>query len=146
MKTPREILLARHRAAEARLDAIRRTVVAGELNRPDAKAPSGFVFVASLCVRCSNTVWRELILPSRRIWVGLAAVWLLLVIVNVAGRNPVSSVTGQPVRSPSVMMSWQAQQRWMNELLADRAASPAADRLKSSAPKPRSEVIEARIT
>ena len=57
-------------------------------------------------------------------------------------RDPVSSVTGQPVRSPAVMMSWQVQQRWMDELLADRSASPAADRPRNVPPRPRTEENE----
>lgn len=141
MKTPREILLARHQAAEPRLDAIRRAVV-HELNNQDAKAPSGVTVFASLCRRCFAAPWRELILPSRRIWTGLAAVWILIFIINVSLRDNVSSVTGQPVRSPAVMMSWQAQQRWLNELFADRSTPPEADRLRNAAPKPRTEKYE----
>ena len=138
MKTPREILLARHHSAEPRLDAIRQVVVTG-LNNQTARPqtwPAGFV---SRLLRCSTPFWRELILPSRRIWTGLAAVWLLLLIINVSQRDPVSSVTSQPVHRTAVMMSWQVQQRWLDELLADRSAPPAADRPRNVPPRPRTE-------
>ena len=138
MKTPREILFARHQSAAPKLDAIRRSVV-DELNNQDAKTRSFLSIVASLRLCCSNKIWQELVFPCRRIWTGLAAVWLLLFIANFSQREPVSSVTGQPVRSQAVMMSWQAQQRWMNELLADRSAPPEADRPRNGAPKPRTE-------
>ena len=46
---------------------------------------------------------------------------------------------GKPVRSQAVMMSWQVQQRWMNELLADRSTALEADRPKSVSPKSRTE-------
>jgi hypothetical protein len=138
MKTPREILLARYQAAEPKLDAIRRAVV-GDLNNKDAKAQSWAESFAPLWLRFPTKLWRELILPSRRIWTGLAAVWFLLVIINVSQRDTVSSITGKPVRSPAVTMSWQMQQRWMNDLLADRAAAPEADRPREITPRPRTE-------
>jgi hypothetical protein len=138
MKTPREILLARHRAAESELDAIRRAVV-NDLNNKDAKAQSPSDGFVSVFLRCLSMPWRELILPSRRVWAGLAAVWLLIFIVNVSQRDTVSSVTGKPVSSAPVMMSWQVQQRWMNELLTDRSAPPDADRPRNVTPRPRTE-------
>jgi len=138
MKTPREILLARHQAAEPKLDAIRHSVVS-QLNHPDAKAQSWAADLASVCLRCLTTPWRELILPSRRIWTGLAAVWILIFVINVSQRDNVSSITGQPVRSTAATMSWQAQQRWMNELLADRSMPPEVDRPRNAVPKPRTE-------
>lgn len=137
MKTPREVLLARHRAAEPNLHAIRRRVV-DDLNHQDATAPGGVTCFAVLC-RCLTAPWRELIFPSRRIWAGLAVVWILIFAVNISLRDNVSSVTGRPVRSPAVMMSWQAQQRWMNELFADCSAPLEADRPRNIAPKPRTE-------
>jgi hypothetical protein len=138
MKTPREILLARHRVAEPKLDAIRRAVV-HDLNNKDAKAQSSEAGFASLCLRCLSAPWRELVLPSHRVWTGLAAVWLLIFIVNVSQRDTVSSVTGKPVSSAPVMMSWQVQQRLMNELLTDRSAPPEADRPRNVTPRPRTE-------
>jgi hypothetical protein len=141
MKTPREILLERHRAAEPKLDAIRQEVVR-ELNNEATKEQSSFAAFVAWLLCCFKIFWRELILPSRRIWTGLAAVWLLIFAVNFFQRDEVSSLTGKPVCSPAVMMSWQAQQRWMNELLADRAAPPETERPKIFSPKPRTEKNE----
>ena len=139
MKTPREILFARHQAATPKLDAVRRSVVA-ELNNKETKEPSQPTFLVAWLLRCSNKIWLELVFPSRRIWTGLAAVWLVLFLVNFSQHDPLSSATGRPVHAQAVMMSWQVQQRWMNELLADRSAtSPEADRPKSVPPKPRTE-------
>lgn len=140
MKTPREILLEQHRSAAPKLDAIRREAVEG-LNNKDAKAQSwADILVASL-LGCSNKLWQELIWPCRRIWTGLAAVWVLLFIVDFSQRDNVSGVTGKPARSGEVIMSLQAQQRWMNELLADRSAPLEADRSRNFTPKPRSETL-----
>jgi hypothetical protein len=134
MKTPREILLGRHPDIERRLDAVRRDAVAaaGGQRRTTAASPLAVLNWPAIW-------WRELILPSRRLWSGLAAVWGLLLVINVAQRDPVSSMTGKPASAPTVMMSWQAQQRWMNELLAERVPGPEADRLRNDAPRPRTK-------
>lgn len=137
MKTPREILLAQHHAAEPKLDTLRRTVIAEELGNTAAREQSRSSVPWFL--RGANTLWRELILPSRRIWTGLAAAWLLLVVVNLSQRDTVSSVTGQPVHSPAVTMSWQVQERLVNELLADRLVPPDADQPRTVTPRPRTE-------
>jgi hypothetical protein len=136
MKTPREILLDRHRAAETRLDAIRRAVVS-DLNDEATKEQSlDRSFVAAF-LRCSKTFWRELILPSRRIWAGLAAVWMAIFAINAAQRDasPVVNVSAAPV-----MMSIGEQQRMLNELFADRSLPSDVDRPKLFSPKPRTEL------
>jgi len=138
MKTPREILLERHRAAVPKLDAIRREVVK-ELNNQDAKTESFPFLFAPLRLCCSNRIWSELIWPCRRVWSGLAAVWILIFAVNFSLHDNLSSVTGKPVRAPAAMMSWQTEQRLMNELLADRAVPADADRQRPVSPKPRTE-------
>jgi hypothetical protein len=142
MKTPREILMSHHRSAEPKLDSIRSLVAAKELREQKAGTPGWYL--PALLLWVPNRFWRELILPSRRIWTGLAAVWLLLAIINISQSDGVSSVTGKPVRSPAVMMSWQAQQRLMNELIADRVTSPEADRPQNVTPRPRTEDCEIR--
>ncbi len=141
MKTPREILFARHKAAAPKLDAIRRSVVR-ELNNEDAKTQSFPTRFAPLRLCCSNKFWLELIWPCRRIWTGLATVWVLIFLINFSQRDAVSSVTGKPVRSGGPAISLQAQQRWMNELFADRATPPDADRPRNFSPKPRTEKKE----
>jgi len=40
------------------------------------------------------------------------------------------------------MLSWQVQQRWMDELLADRSVPPTADRPRMMPPRPRTEENE----
>ena len=142
MKTPREILMSRHSSAERKLDSIRSLVIAEELR--EQKASRSSWNLPALLFWIPNKFWRELIQPSRRVWTALAAVWLLLAVINISQRDSVSSVTGKPVRSPAVMMSWQAQQRLMNELIADRVTSSEADRPKDVRPRPRTEDCEIR--
>jgi len=110
MKTPREILLEQHRSAAPKLDAIRREVVE-ELNNQETKEQSRPASLVASLLGCSNKLWLELIWPCRRIWTGLAAVWVLLFIVDFSQRDNVSGVTGKPARSGEVIMILQAQQR-----------------------------------
>jgi hypothetical protein len=135
MKTPRDLLLTRHQAAAPKLDAIRRAVVA-ELNNQGTKEQSFPAALVSWLLGCSKKFWQELIFPSRRIWSGLAAVWVFIFAVNVAQREPASAVK---ISSAPVMMSLREQQRWMNELFAERGPLPDAEPPKIFSPKPRTE-------
>jgi hypothetical protein len=141
MKTPREILLAHHRAISPKLDAIRQSVAA-ELNNQETKSQSlSSTFVPSLLC-CLKTLWQELFFSSRRFWTGTAAIWIFILIVNFSQRDGVDSVTGRTVHSSGPVMSLQTQQRWMNELFADRALPPEVDRPRNSAPKPRTQTTQ----
>ena len=138
MKTPREILIARHRAAGLKLDAIRRAVVS-DLNNQETKEQSSDSFLAAWFLRCSKTFWQELILPSRRTWSGLAAVWLLIIAVNVAERD--RSHAGTSSAAPAIM-SFKEQQKILNELIANRTPVSEADRPKTIVPQPRTELLQ----
>jgi hypothetical protein len=135
MKTPREILLERHRAVGPKLDAIRSAVVAG-LNHEATKEQTGTNFMAVWLLGCAERLWQELFLPSRRVWSGLAAAWVSIVVVNFAERDPAPS--GKAAAAP-VMMNLADQQRLLNELFADRTPAADADREKTFSPKPRTE-------
>ena len=142
MKTPREILLAQHRAAGPKLDAIRHDVVSA-LNNQETKSPvSESIFVSSF-LGCSKKMWDELVLPSRRIWSGLAAVWLLIIVVNVSQRDhsPVGKVASAPV-----LISAREQQRLMNELFADRTLPVEAEPPKTFSPKPHTQTFQTFAT
>jgi hypothetical protein len=139
MKTPREILFARHQAAAPKLDAIRQEVVR-ELNNKESNEQSWGASLVASFLGCSNRLWLELVWPCRRIWAGLAAVWILIFIVNISQTNNVSNVTGKGNSSGYVAMSLQAQQRWMNELFADRSP-PDAERPRNFSPKPRTKTF-----
>jgi len=135
MKTPREILLARHRAAGDKLDAIRQSVIAREVSGV-APLPRNS---QSWWLRCLSIPWQELFLPSRRVWSALAAVWILIFVVNISQRDPINRVTGRPEHAPAVMMSWQVQQQLMSQLLAERSTPVEADRPQNSPPRPRTQ-------
>jgi anti-sigma factor RsiW len=65
----------------------------------------------------SRNVWRELIWPCRRAWVGLAALWLVLAAVNIRLSDHPMQWAGAGSSSASAMMqSWEEQTRILAEL------------------------------
>ena len=136
MKTPREILLARHRAVETKLDAIRSEVVAQCRDGRRAAIPKRRVNGAAAF---PILLWRELIFPSRRTWAGIAAAWALILVVNFSLRDPGQG--GAAKVTASEIMSFQEQQKLVNELLADRFVPDDVERPKTFSPRPRSERI-----
>jgi hypothetical protein len=136
MKTPREILFARHQAAAPKLDAIRRSVVTG-LNNQATKEQSFFAALITSLLGGPNKLWQELVWPCRRIWAGLAAVWLGILIVNFSQRD---HSPGMAMKSPSptMILTFQQQERLLAELIGPdelRAAEPP----KTFLPRPSSE-------
>jgi hypothetical protein len=131
MKTPRELLLSRHRATTPKLDTIRQSVVA---------APRQSAVINAIPATLFQTLWRELIFPSRRTWAAFATIWLFIFLVNFAQRDNVSSVTGKTVHPGGLVMSLQVQQRWVTEHFADRDLPTEADRPRNYSPKPRTAI------
>jgi hypothetical protein len=123
MKTPREILLAQHRAAEPKLDAIRYEVIT-EINRKGDKAQSQINLV-SLCLGGFNKLWFELIFPSRRIWAGLAAAWILILIANISLRNQQQATMAKASPTPEMILAFRQQEKLLSELIGQREAQPA---------------------
>ncbi len=117
MKTPRDILLERHRATEPKLDAIRREVMAAQLNNQETKEQSQRSSFVAWFLCCSNKFWLELILPSRRIWAGLAAVWVLMIAVNVSLRDHSPGMAMKSAPAPAMILSFQQQERMLSELI-----------------------------
>jgi hypothetical protein len=134
MKTPREILLARHQSAMPKLDAIRQDMV-GELNNHCTKEQS-FGLVARWLGGLKN-IWLELIFPSRRIWAGLAAVWILIVAANFSMRDHSQLQMAQASPSPQMMMAFRQQEELLTELIGPND-SPVAEPARPSLPRPTS--------
>ncbi len=125
MKTPREILLDRHRKAEPRLDAIRERILATELPvEADSRSlPMDHSF--SLAV-AGMKLWRELILPCRRIWCGLAAVWLVIAVMNVASKDSPKIANRRTSPPNSEILMATREQRLLRQELLGSSIIPAA--------------------
>jgi hypothetical protein len=136
MKTPREILLARHENAAPKLDAIRRAAVE-DLKINEQPGQNKFIAWFS---SCSKNLYRELVFPSRRLWAGLAATWLLLLLVNFSLRDRSNAAT-KPA-PPEMTMTLRDQQIFLNELFADRSLPMDVERPRIYSPKPRTQTTE----
>lgn len=139
MKTPREILLNRHQAAQTKLDRIRQNVVAEvtrqETSAEDGPSPRELPLLAAAALK----LWRELILPCPRAWAGLAAVWLVIFAINLSLRDKSETVAQKtPPPSPELIMALRQQERLLAELIGPRE-TPAAERPDPFLPRPRSE-------
>ena len=147
MKTPREILLARHKAVKPKLDDLRQNVVAQLNNKDDAsctaqKTQSFSDSLVSSLLGCPAAIWREMILPARRIWAGLALVWLLILAANFSIRDhsginsDIKMANSTP--SPDEIMSFRQQQQLLTELVGPDDPSVAKAQ-KTYSPRPSGE-------
>lgn len=130
MKTPREILLARHQAARTKLDALRREMVA-EMTTPEA---------APLCKSVLTLLAEWLRLPKPAL-AGLALVWGVIVLLNLLAPEVASTPAAAPAtmaRLPEVSREeLRAQKRLFSELVG--TAKDADAEPPRFVPRPRGE-------
>jgi hypothetical protein len=147
MKTPREILLERHRSAAPKLDAIRREVVevAADVNR--RKQPVRELTFAAALANAIRLSFRELVWPCRRTWAALAAVWIALFIFNASQRDKSElAALKLPPPSPEMILTFRQQEKLLAELIGPNEPQ-AVEPPKPFLPQPRSEGrIEILIT
>jgi hypothetical protein len=145
MKTPREILLEQHRSATPKLDAIRREVFSAGFVREGQRVTVPKFRVTDMAT-LPLLVWRELILPCRRTWTALAAVWFALFIFNISQRDKSElAARKMPPPSPEVIMAWRQQEQFLAELIGS-AGTGDAERRKIYLPKPRTENLNILTT
>lgn len=82
MKTPREILLARHRAVDPVLDRLRADVLATAVLPGDGRAEAASTSIYQVLNGWLVRAWTELFWSCRRAWAGVAAAWLVIVTLN----------------------------------------------------------------
>jgi hypothetical protein len=124
--------LKRHQSVEQKLDRIWAENLATELQSKPTPARKNVLLAAGW------TLWRELVLPSRRIWAGLACAWVAIVVLNAASSDA-SSRVARNVTPPS-REDTQAliEQRRMLAQLIGPLSEPAYPR-KRTTPGPRSD-------
>ena len=147
MKTPREILLARHKAVEPKLDEIRRDVLAEsfglrleaerhaavEAEPQTPKAVSSLRFATAVQI-----LWRELILPRPQAWAAVAAMWVVICVLKFSTPETPHVVAQKSSASPEVLAEVRQQKLLFAELVGvvkPRVAVPS----KSAPPQPRSD-------
>jgi hypothetical protein len=134
MKTPRELILERHRAAEAHLDEIRARAIDEALApSPSATenvtAPSGWL----------ASFWREVVLPGRWAWSGMAAAWMVIVALQASSAIDPSSRNARAERSSPDALALLKEQHLLRIELLD--GPPAVSMDNSQPPGPKSEAL-----
>lgn len=86
--------------------------------------------------------WQEVIWPCRRIWAGLAAVWVMILAGNYSLQDHSPSLAAKsPPPSQEMLMSFKDQQKILADLLTDRDVPREVERREFLAPKPRTESV-----
>ena len=138
MKTPREILLKLHRSTEPKLDRLWDESLASELQRGRAHTREASTDRQNLLLAAGWKLWRELVLPSRRIWAGLACAWVVIAVLNLVSSEPVTAVVSQSKPPSHEEMRALIEQRRMLAQLIGPISEPAYTQKRSS-PGPHSE-------
>jgi hypothetical protein len=140
MKTPRDIILEHHRAAEVKLQTITAQqlaqLAAGAQNRATPKAARNNSFFI--------TLWVEAILPWRKAWLGLGTAWVLILVSNAILREDSSRIALQSIHAPTpeTLQILTEQRRILAQLMETTEPQPPADIPRK--PGPRSEVVTRR--
>jgi hypothetical protein len=138
MKTPREILLERHQNAAPKLDEIRQSAVAAVCDPRTSTDRTNQRRSQTAATVILQTFWRELIFPSRRIWAGLAATWILIFVFNFAQRDPAELLARKsPPPAPQMILTFRQQERLLTELIGPNEVQAVAP--TPFLPQPRSE-------
>jgi hypothetical protein len=131
MKTPREIILGRHQAAEPSLDAMRQEILKREL--PPRREAVGQAVSGGWI----TTLWEQLVLPCRRAWAGFGLAWALIIVLQAMSNDPMSK-PARPSGRPSIGDRAQLKEQW--QLRAEMLGSAAPGLANSSSvPGPQSE-------
>jgi hypothetical protein len=136
MKTPRELILQRHQSAETKLNAIRGDDLAAcarSMATPPSHQPEPLFNLRFLAMK----FWQESIRPWRRIWAGMAAIWLVLLALNLATHETPKLArhkTAPP--DPELLAALREQQRLMRQWFEPAEPPPASP---PKIPGPRSE-------
>jgi len=129
MKTPRELLFERHRAAEPKLDTLRQKTVSRL-----AKAPA-----VNSRPSAPRSSWRDMLLSLRWHLAGLSAAWLVVLVLNIDHSQAPSSVLAkQNIPSPQQLLTALRENR--RQVLELTGARVVAGVLEA---RPRSEVAAA---
>jgi hypothetical protein len=132
MKTPREILLKRHKSAEPKLDQVWNESLSTKLRSEGAPAREN-VFLAVIRI-----LWRELVLPSPRIWAALTCAWVVIAVLNLASSGPATEVASQAKPPSREEVRALIEQRQMLAQLIGSLPEPTYTQ-KHTSPGPRSD-------
>jgi len=82
--------------------------------------------------------WRELVWPYRQVWAGLAAVWVVILAVNLSASDTEIVAGKSPPPFPEMTMTFPQQEKLLAELMGPNEPRVAVP-LKPFSPRPSSE-------
>ena len=86
--------------------------------------------------------WQDVIWPCRRIWAGMAAVWVVLLVVNLSGRDHSQTLARKSSPpTPEMIMTFRQQESLLIELIGPSSPTEV-ERQKTFLPKPRTERVK----
>jgi|KBSSwiStaDraftv2_1062776.scaffolds.fasta_scaffold400026_2 hypothetical protein len=78
--------------------------------------------------------------PSPQAWVGLAAVWIIIAIINIKTGGRVNGVSGtSAAETRELVTSWKEQERLLSEIIHFQESPVPVVETSRPAPRPRSE-------
>ena len=144
MKTLREVLLGRHQAAEPKLDAIRKKVVADMARRTSADAAADSGRMEPFGTSSSPFGWRELLWSLRWHLAGVGVAWVVAALLSIDHTpTPALHVThrGAPSRE-QLSAALRENQRQLRELIsAPSMESATAAHEPTPSPRSQSQVL-----
>ena len=88
--------------------------------------------------------WRDWLWPNPQAWAGLAAVWMVVLLLNWGGRDPVHVATASKTApAPELLLALKEHRRLLAELIG---TPPLAEPQKPFEPRPRSEVSRPTVS
>jgi len=99
MKTVRELLLNRHRSIQPKLDALRAKTTS------ELRVGASDMEIAHAKPGLRLRIWQELILPARRLWVGVAAAWCVIAFLHVSAPSAKPLLNAEAPRPPLEMIT-----------------------------------------
>jgi hypothetical protein len=141
MKTPRQILLEEFNGADARLADIQKAVLQSTLLCPaqvSARPAQPKLNFVQWLAQTPHLFWTEVILPARRVWAGFAVVWAAILIINASEQSGQPKMAKNSAATENAILVWREQRNILAEFSQPVAPEPA-DRVRPSAPQPRSE-------
>jgi hypothetical protein len=116
------------------LSAARQASLPQHAPRTTHHAAPSLSLLSTLHHQLSTLLW-----PHPVAWTGLAAVWVVILGINLTTQDASRALARQASpASPQVFMAFQEQERLLSELIGPREA-PVAEQPKPRLPRPRSE-------
>lgn len=123
--SPRELLLNHHREMDAALDRMCKGLLATEIRATAPPSRSEPITVFSALTAFASRAWTELFWSCRLAWAGLAAAWVLAIVLDLRSIEPASAGTRQARAAVTGNTSYVLmQQHLLSELREPTPAPP----------------------